>query len=63
MVDEQIVKLKKLAVILGCSQSHVYTLIEAGMPYHQLGPRSRRYFVVDEVVAWLKDAGKRQVTA
>lgn len=63
MVNEQIVNLKTLANILGCSQSHVYTLIGVGMPYHQLGPQSRRYFVVEEVISWLKSTGKHQVTA
>lgn len=60
MVDNQIVNLKQLAGVLGCSISHIYSLIEMGMPYHQLSINSRRYFVVDEVVGWLKTAGHHQ---
>ena len=61
MVKDEIVNLKTLADIIGCSNGYIYTLIRLGMPYHQLDPKSRRYFVVDEVVNWLKTAGFRQV--
>lgn len=61
-MNKEIVNLKTLAKIIGCSNGHIYTLIEQGMPYHQLDPKTRRYFVVDEVINWLKTAGFRQVT-
>ena len=61
-MKKQIVNLKDLTEVLGCSKSHIYTLISRGMPYHQLDPRANRYFVVDEVIEWLKTTGLKQVT-
>lgn len=62
-MQKQIVNLKELSSELGCSKTHIYTLIERGMPYHQLTEKSHRYFVIDEVLDWLKTSGlKRKVT-
>lgn len=57
-----ICNLKELCQILGYSQNHIYKLISQGLPYHQLDERSRRYFIVDEVVNWLKSAGLKQIS-
>lgn len=59
----RICNLKQLSISLGCSPNHVYKLIELGMPYHQLSEKSRRYYVLDEVLNWLSSAGlKKTVT-
>lgn len=58
----QILNLKELSQYLGCSQNHIYKLIHQGMPYHQLSADSRRYYVQDEVLDWLKSAGYKQVS-
>lgn len=62
-MQKQIVNLKDLSKILGCSRSHIYTLIRQGMPFHQLDLKSNRYFVVDEVLDWLKTSGLKQTTS
>lgn len=61
-VETQILNLKQLSQRLGCSQNHIYKLIAQGMPYHQLSDDSRRYYVLDEVLDWLKSAGYKQVS-
>lgn len=60
MTDE-ICNLKQLSQKLNCSPNHVYKLIKLGLPYHQLSKTSRRYFIVTEVIAWLKLSGLKQV--
>lgn len=59
----KICNLKQLCSYLGCSQNHIYKLISLGMPYHQLSEKSRRYYVLSEVIGWLSSAGlKKTVT-
>lgn len=60
-MKHQIFNLKEISQVIGCSTGHVYKLIRQGMPYHQLDENSRRYFIVDEVVEWLKTTGRKQV--
>lgn len=60
--DTQILNLKQLSKRLGCSQNHIYKLIAQGMPFHQLSDDSRRYYVLDEVLDWLKSSGYKQVS-
>lgn len=55
-----IVNLKELSNQLGCSPNHIYKLINLGMPYHQLSPKSRRYYVTEEVTEWLKSSGLKK---
>lgn len=61
-MEKQICNLKQLCEQLGCSTNHVYKLVSLGMPYHQLSSASRRYYVLDEVINWLKEAGLKQKT-
>lgn len=61
-MENEIVNLKGLCKYLGYSQNHIYKLISEGLPYHQLTANSRRYYVIEEVVDWLKTAGLKQVT-
>lgn len=53
MFGKEILNAKQLAMKLGVSRSYVYKLLKDGLPYHQLGSRSRKYFVYKEVQEWL----------
>ncbi|CCI86271.1 Putative uncharacterized protein [Lactobacillus gigeriorum DSM 23908 = CRBIP 24.85] len=44
---------------MGISTTLLYKFRKAGMPYHQL-PGGRPYYLVDEVIVWLRNAGYRQ---
>lgn len=48
---------KELAIKLGCSTDYVRKLQRLGLPYHQLSPRSQKYFSFEEVTYWLSSAG------
>lgn len=50
---------KDLCKTLGISTTLLYKFRKAGMPYHQL-PGGRPYYLVDEVIVWLRNAGYRQ---
>lgn len=58
----QILNLKQLSHELGYSENHIYKMISLGLPYHQLSKTSRRYYVLDEVLSWLKSAGYKQIS-
>ncbi|MBM6812978.1 helix-turn-helix domain-containing protein [Limosilactobacillus reuteri] len=59
-MTNNICNLKELSKELNCSQNHVYKLIHQGMPYHQIDEQSRRYFILDEVINWLRKTGLKQ---
>ncbi len=44
---------------LKISSTLLYKFRRSGMPYHQL-PGGRAYYLLDEVEAWLKQAGYHQ---
>lgn len=46
----------ELRQYLDISSTVFYKFKNAGMPYHQL-PGGRAYFLIDEVEAWLREAG------
>lgn len=50
---------KELCEALGISTTLLYKFRKAGMPYHQL-PGGRPFYLIDQVVDWLKDAGFHQ---
>jgi predicted site-specific integrase-resolvase len=50
---------KDLCKTLGISTTLLYKFRKTGMPYHQL-PGGRPYYLVDEVIVWLRNAGYRQ---
>ena len=53
MFGKEILNEKQLAMKLGVSRSFVYKMLKNGLPYHQLGSKSRKYFVYKEVQEWL----------
>lgn len=53
MFGKEILNAKQLAMKLGVSRSYVYKMLKIGLPYHQLGSKSRKYFVYKEVQEWL----------
>lgn len=52
MFGDEILNAKQLAKKLGISYSYLRTLVQAGLPYRELA-NSRKYFVLDEVRAWV----------
>ena len=50
---------KELCEALGISTTLLYKFRKAGMPYHQL-PGGRPFYLIDQVVDWLKNAGYHQ---
>lgn len=62
MFGEEFLNGKALAIKLGISQSKLYSLRKLGLPFHQLGGNTRKYYVFDEVQEWLKTAGFQQQT-
>ena len=52
MFGDEILNAKQLAKKLGISYSYLRTLVQAGLPYRELA-NSRKYFVLDEVRAWI----------
>lgn len=55
MFGKEILNAKQLVNKLKISKSYLYELLEAGLPYHQLGNRGRKYYVYKEVTQWLFD--------
>lgn len=53
MFGNEILNAKELAKKLGISRGYLYKMINYGLPYHQLDANSRKYFIYDEVEAWL----------
>lgn len=49
----------ELRTALGISTTLFYKFRRAGMPYHQF-PKSRAYYLLDEVENWLKKSGYHQ---
>lgn len=52
---------KELCTELHISTTLLYKFRKSGMPYHQL-PGGRPYYLIDEVLAWLRKAGFHQET-
>lgn len=59
MKEKKILNAKELCIGLGISTTLFYKLKKAGMPYHQL-PKSRAYYLIDEVEEWLSQVGYQQ---
>lgn len=53
MFGDELLNGKQLVAELGISTSYLYTLLRAGLPYHQLGTNSRKYYLLPEVKNWL----------
>lgn len=60
-MTQAILNAKQLCQALGISTTTFYKFKKAGMPYHQL-PKSRAYFILNEVEDWLSKAGYHQST-
>lgn len=60
-MTNQIYNGKELRKQLGISTTTFYKFRKAGLPYHQF-PRSRAYYLLDEVKDWLNQAGYHQET-
>lgn len=60
-MTQKILNGKELRQALGISTTLFYKLKKAGMPYHKF-PRSRAYFILEEVENWLGQAGYHQET-
>lgn len=60
MFGKELMNAKQIVTKLGISQGQLYKLVSYGMPYHQLGEHSRKYYVLEEVEAWLREAGYKQ---
>jgi phospholipid N-methyltransferase len=60
MFGEMILNGKQITEKLNISQGQLYKLIALGMPFHQLSEHSRKYYVLDEVIEWLKASGYTQ---
>lgn len=50
----EILNAKQLAEKLGISRNYLLKMVNSGLPYHQLGEESRKYYIFDEVEDWLK---------
>lgn len=50
----EILNAKQLAEKLGISRNYLLKMVNNGLPYHQLGKKSRKYYIFDEVKDWLK---------
>ena len=53
-MTQKILNSKELCQTLGISTTLFYKLKKSGMPYHKF-PRSRAYFILEEVENWMKD--------
>ena len=60
-MTSQIYNGQELRKQLGISTTTFYKFRKAGLPYHQF-PRSRAYYLLDEVKDWLNQAGYHQET-
>lgn len=60
-MTNQIYNGKELRKQLGISTTTFYKFRKAGLPYHQF-PRSRAYYLLNEVENWLSQAGYHQET-
>lgn len=58
-MEKNILNGKQLRKELGISTTIFYKMRQAGMPYHQF-PKSRAYYLLDEVKNWLSEAGYHQ---
>ncbi|MFP7773540.1 helix-turn-helix transcriptional regulator [Ligilactobacillus sp. LYQ112] len=56
MFGNKLLNGKQLTEALGISSSYLYTLLKAGLPYHQLA-NSRKYYALDEVEEWIMQVG------
>ena len=50
----EILNAKQLVQTLGISRNYLLKMVNNGLPYHQLGKESRKYYIFDEVKDWLK---------
>lgn len=53
MFGDILLNARQIAQKLGVSYTYFFKLIDNGCPYHQLTEAGRKYYVFDEVQAWL----------
>lgn len=58
-MNSEILNGKELCKKLKVSFTLLYKFRKCGMPYHQL-PGGRPYYLLDEVLVWLRKAGYHQ---
>ncbi|WP_318605531.1 hypothetical protein [Limosilactobacillus reuteri] len=62
MFGNEILNGRQLCNQLGISTTILYSLIDNGLPYHQLTANSRKYYILNEVENWLLESGFHQET-
>ena len=48
----EILNAKQLVQKLGISRNYLLKMVNNGLPYHQLGKESRKYYIFGEVKDW-----------
>jgi len=58
-MSEALLDSGELAEFLNCTQIHVYSLVQRGLPHRRLGPGAKApyRFVLSEVMEWLGRCG------
>lgn len=59
-MPEKLLKVPELAKVLGVSRSHIYVLIDRGLPLIKVGGNTR--FDFEAVMQWLKEEQKPEVS-
>ena len=54
ILGNEILNAKEAAAKLGISKSYFFKLVKHGMPYHQIGLNSRKYYIISEIIEWLQ---------
>lgn len=53
MFGTELLNARQVAKELGISYTYFFKLRKNGCPYHQLGERGRKYYILREVQEWL----------